>query len=50
MPKNFAETAVSGKPMVGLSDDFSPGRIDRHLSVAPIMEWTVDRKIALFIR
>jgi hypothetical protein len=41
MPTNLAETPDSGKPSkMGLSDDFPRGKIDRRISVAPMMDWT----------
>jgi hypothetical protein len=41
MPTNPAGTPDSGKPeKTGVSDDFSRGRIDRRISVAPMMDWT----------
>jgi hypothetical protein len=41
MLANPAETPDSGKPAkIGLSDDFSREKIDRRISVAPMMDWT----------
>jgi hypothetical protein len=41
MPTNPAETPESAKPAkIGLSDDFPRGKIDRRISVAPMMDWT----------
>jgi hypothetical protein len=41
MPINPAETPEPGKPAkIGLSDDFSRGKLDRRVSVAPMMDWT----------
>jgi hypothetical protein len=41
MPTNPAETPEHGKPIgIGLSDDFPRGKIDRRISVAPMMDWT----------
>jgi hypothetical protein len=51
MPTNPAETPESAKPKkLGLSDDFSREKIDRRISVAPMMDWTDDRQTALPIR
>jgi hypothetical protein len=48
MPTNPAETPDSGKPAkVGLSADFSREKIDRRVSVAPMMDWTDDRHTSL---
>src|SRR5690349_11684568 len=50
MPENPAETPESEKPSkIGLSDDFSRGKIDRRVSVAPMMDWT-DRHCRFFLR
>src|SRR5215469_4595058 len=50
MRKNPAETPESGKPTkIGVSDDFSRGKIDRRISVAPMMDWT-DRHCRFFLR
>src|SRR5262244_3319488 len=50
MPTNPAETTDSGEPTkIGLSDDFSRGKIDRRISVAPMMDWT-DRHCRFFLR
>jgi hypothetical protein len=41
MPRNPAETHESKEPAkIGLSDDFSREKIDRRISVAPMMDWT----------
>jgi hypothetical protein len=41
MPTNPAETPESVKPAkIGLSDDFRREKIDRRISVAPMMDWT----------
>jgi hypothetical protein len=41
MPTNPAETPESSKPTkIGLSGDFSRAKIDRRISVAPVMDWT----------
>jgi tRNA-dihydrouridine synthase A len=50
MPRNPAQTPDSAKPKkIGLSDDFSRGKIDRRISVAPMMDWT-DRHCRYFLR
>src|SRR5215472_1102554 len=50
MPTNPAETTDSGKPAkIGLSDDISREKIDRRISVAPMMDWT-DRHCRFFLR
>ena len=50
MPPNPAETPDSGKPAkIGLSDDISREKIDRRISVAPMMDWT-DRHCRYFLR
>jgi tRNA-dihydrouridine synthase A len=50
MPTNPAETPESAKPKkIGLSDDFSREKIDRRISVAPMMDWT-DRHCRFFLR
>jgi tRNA-dihydrouridine synthase A len=50
MPRNPAETPDSGKPeKIGFSDDFPRGKIDRRVSVAPMMDWT-DRHCRFFLR
>src|SRR5262249_16948570 len=50
MPTNPAETPESGEPAkIGISDDFSRGKIDRRVSVAPMMDWT-DRHCRYFLR
>src|SRR5262249_45285267 len=50
MPRNPAEMPGSGQPAkIGLSGDFSRGKIDRRLSVAPMMDWT-DRHCRYFLR
>jgi hypothetical protein len=41
MPTNPAGTPEPGKPVeIGISDDFSRKKIDRRISVAPMMDWT----------
>ena len=43
MPKNPAETPESQKPTkIGVSDDLSREKLDRRVSVAPMMDWTDD--------
>jgi hypothetical protein len=43
MPTNPAETPESERPAkIDLSDDFSREKIDRWISVAPMMDWTDD--------
>src|SRR5689334_2370471 len=50
MPRNPAETPESKEAKkIGLSDDFSRGKIDRRVSVAPMMDWT-DRHCRYFLR
>src|SRR5215831_6910852 len=50
MPTNPAETPDSAKAAkIGLSSDFSRGKIDRRISVAPMMDWT-DRHCRYFLR
>src|SRR5215469_8403367 len=50
MRRNPAETADSGKPVkIGLAEDFSRRKIDRRVSVAPMMDWT-DRHCRYFLR
>jgi len=50
MPTNPAETPDSEKPAkIGISDDFSRKKIDRRISVAPMMDWT-DRHCRFFLR
>src|SRR5215469_10910328 len=50
MPTNPAETPDSEKPKkIGVSDDFSREKIDRRISVAPMMDWT-DRHCRFFLR
>jgi tRNA-dihydrouridine synthase A len=50
MPGNPAETPESKKPRkIGLSDDFSREKLDRRISVAPMMDWT-DRHCRYFLR
>src|SRR5215831_16367572 len=50
MPTNPAETTDSGEPKkIGLSDDFCREKIDRRISVAPMMAWT-DRHCRFFLR
>jgi hypothetical protein len=47
MPTNPAETPDSEKPAkIGLSDDVSREKIDRRISVAPIMEWSDEVQFA----
>jgi hypothetical protein len=41
MPTNPAETPELGKPAkIGIPEDFSGKKIDRRVSVAPMMDWT----------
>jgi hypothetical protein len=41
MPKNTAETPGSEMPIkIGISADFSREKLDRRVSVAPMMDWT----------
>jgi hypothetical protein len=41
MPTSSAETPELGKSTkIGISDDFPRGKIDRRISVAPMMDWT----------
>jgi hypothetical protein len=41
MPTNPTGTPESGEPAkIGLSGDFSREKIDRRISVAPMMDWT----------
>src|SRR6516162_5530744 len=50
MPTNSAETPDAGKPAkISLSDDFPREKIDRRISVAPMMDWT-DRHCRFFLR
>jgi tRNA-dihydrouridine synthase A len=50
MAKNPAETANAEMPInKGTSDDFSRKKIDRRVSVAPMMDWT-DRHCRFFLR
>src|ERR1700761_9086690 len=50
MPKNPAETPESKMPIKeGVSADFSPKKLDRRISVAPMMDWT-DRHCRYFLR
>jgi tRNA-dihydrouridine synthase A len=50
MPINPAETLEPRKPgKIGVSDDFPRGKIDRRISVAPMMDWT-DRHCRFFLR
>jgi hypothetical protein len=45
MPTNTAETPDSDKPIkIGISDDFSREKLDRRISVAPMMDWTDQTK------
>jgi tRNA-dihydrouridine synthase A len=50
MPNNPAETPESEKPIkIGVADDFSREKLDRRVSVAPMMDWT-DRHCRYFLR
>jgi tRNA-dihydrouridine synthase A len=50
MPKNPAETPESKTPIkAGVSADFSREKLDRRVSVAPMMDWT-DRHCRFFLR
>ena len=50
MPTNPAGTTGSREPTkTGLSDDFSREKIDRRISVAPMVDWT-DRHCRFFLR
>src|SRR5690348_5838258 len=50
MAKNPSETPNAEMPLKkGISDDFSRGKIDRRISVAPMMDWT-DRHCRFFLR
>ena len=50
MPTNPAETPELGKPAkIGISDEFSRGKIDRRISVAPMMDWTYEVHFTLQI-
>jgi tRNA-dihydrouridine synthase A len=50
MPTNPVETPNSGKPTkIGIADDFAAGKLDRRVSVAPMMDWT-DRHCRYFLR
>jgi hypothetical protein len=41
MPQNPVETPNAGMPIkIGISDDFSREKIDRRISVAPMMDWS----------
>jgi len=41
MPTNPVQTPDPGEPAkTGLSDDFSGKKIDRRVSVAPMMDWS----------
>jgi hypothetical protein len=41
MPKNTAETPNSKMPInIGVSADLSREKLDRRISVAPMMDWT----------
>jgi hypothetical protein len=43
MPTNPAETSGLGQPaQMGIPAEFSGGKIDRRISVAPMMDWTDD--------
>ena len=51
MPGNRAETPESKEPgKIGVSDDFSRGKLDRRISVAPMMDWTDEVYFASQIR
>ena len=48
MPTNPTETPESSKPpKIGLSDDFPREKLDRQVSVAPMMDWTDEAIFAL---
>jgi hypothetical protein len=48
MAQNPAGTPNAEKPAKkGVSDDLSRGKIDRRVSVAPMMDWTDDRHTSL---
>src|ERR1700684_1080011 len=50
MPINPAETRRTEKPTeIGISDGVSRGKLDRRISVAPMMDWT-DRHCRYFLR
>jgi tRNA-dihydrouridine synthase A len=50
MPRNSAETPESEKPTkAGISEGFSREKLDRRVSVAPMMDWT-DRHCRYFLR
>src|SRR6185312_15077665 len=50
MPRNPAETPESEQPgKIRVPEDSSAGRLDRRLSVAPMMDWT-DRHCRYFLR
>lgn len=50
MPNNLGETARSQKPVeLGMGDGFPREKLDRRVSVAPMMEWT-DRHCRYFLR
>src|SRR5580704_4709946 len=50
MPRNPAETPESKEAgKIGVSGDFSRGKIDRRVAVAPMMDWT-DRHCRYFLR
>jgi hypothetical protein len=50
MPRNTAETPHSEEPMkIGISSDISREKIDRRVSVAPMMDWTDDAENILEI-
>jgi tRNA-dihydrouridine synthase A len=50
MPRNIAETSNAETPAkIGVSSDKKPGKIDRRISVAPMMDWT-DRHCRFFLR
>ena len=50
MPNNLGETARSQKPIeLGMGDGFPREKLDRRVSVAPMMDWT-DRHCRYFLR
>jgi hypothetical protein len=47
MPRNPAETPGAETPAkIGVSSDKKPAKIDRRISVAPMMDWTDDFRFA----
>jgi hypothetical protein len=47
MPINPAGTRSTEKPTeTGISDGFSRGKLDRRISVAPMMDWTDEVNLA----